>query len=215
MAGMTEQTSAAGVPDSRNEDGDPLETWESIDRADEREQDMIMPTVGGTIRCGEGGHTDRAEQVQAHFRQAADRGLEASTDEHRTRAGRRSTKTSGSETRIPGDPQGDRRGHADAHRQLLDEASKGRWSVLVCIATRCSSAARQSRSAGYAASFVLSTIVASCTRTLSRMHRRSASSRTRRISARPTCRRGYSHCGRMTMHRSYSPCAHQMGYISR
>ncbi len=77
MAGMTEQTSAAGVPDSRNEDGDPLETWESIDRADEREQDMIMPTVGGTIRCGEGGHTDRAEQVQAHFRQAADRGFEA------------------------------------------------------------------------------------------------------------------------------------------
>ena len=90
-----------------------------------------MPTLGGTIRCGEGGHTDRAEQVQAHFRQAADRGLEASTDEHRTQAGRRSTKTSGSRTRIPGDPEGDRRGHADAHRQRLDEGSKGRWSVPV------------------------------------------------------------------------------------
>lgn len=35
MAGMTETKSAAGVPDSRNEDDDPIGSWESIDRADE------------------------------------------------------------------------------------------------------------------------------------------------------------------------------------
>ena len=79
MAGMTETKSAAGVPDSRNEDDDPIGSWESIDRADEYAQDIVMPTVGGTacrrVRaghchaycrrngCGEGGHYDRAEQV--------------------------------------------------------------------------------------------------------------------------------------------------------
>jgi len=149
---------------------------------------MIMPTVGGTIRCGEGGQQIVLNKFKHIFGKPPIGGSKLRPMSIELKQGRRSTKTSGSETRIPGDPEGDPRGHADAHRQRLDEASKGRWSVLVCIATRCSSAARQSRSAGSAATFVLSTIVASCTRTLSRMHRRSASSRTRRISARPTCR---------------------------
>ena len=48
MAGMTETKSAAGVPDSRNEDDDPIGSWESIDRFDEYAQDIVMPTVGGT-----------------------------------------------------------------------------------------------------------------------------------------------------------------------
>jgi hypothetical protein len=45
MAGMTETKSAAGVPDSRNEDDDPIGSWESIDRADEYAQDTVMPAA--------------------------------------------------------------------------------------------------------------------------------------------------------------------------
>jgi hypothetical protein len=42
------------------EDDGPLETWGSIDRADEREQDIIMPTGYWRIRCGEGGESDNS-----------------------------------------------------------------------------------------------------------------------------------------------------------
>ena len=48
MAGMTEQPSVSGVPDSRLEDEDPLDEWENLGRADEIGQDIVMPTIGGT-----------------------------------------------------------------------------------------------------------------------------------------------------------------------
>jgi hypothetical protein len=103
------------------EDDAPLETWESIDRADEWEQDIVMPSVGGTdaekaairIVLNKFKHVFGKPPIGGS--KLRPMGIEL--------------KNGGSETRLPCvSPEilKEIRGHADAHRIRLDEGSKDR-----------------------------------------------------------------------------------------